>query len=148
MGVIVVWSDVVAKYKDAGSSGDANTMDASYILPAESYIKGALAMRYSQALTDAGYVVKDLVIDETYRRIVITKQPKKADVLEKDISRRINDILNGRVRLMDNAGDFISPDVTTLWSNTKDYTPVFGMGDILDMEVDQDQIDDEENERG
>lgn len=148
MGNIVTWSDVVNKYRDAGSVGDASTMDASYIYPAEEYIKGTLVRRFSDPYSDPGYSVKDLIVDEAYRRICLSKAPKKADALKKDIIERLNDILSGKVILFDGSGNEIERDRTIMWSNTENYTPVFGMGDITDMEVDPDQIDDEEDARG
>lgn len=147
MGAVINWGDVVAKYATAGTTGDANTMDTSYILPAEDYIKGRLSLKYSDPLSSAGYVVRDLIIDEVYRRMLLTKSPKLSDSLKKDISSRLSDIINGVVLLYDSSGDAIEPDKYTTWSDTSDYTPTFGVGDILDMVVDPDQIEDEEDER-
>lgn len=148
MGALVEWDDVTNKYRDAGSSGDATTMDAAYIAPAEAYIAGYLSGRFSSILSSGSELVRDLVVDETYRRLVLLKQPKRADVLGKDIQRRLKDLLSGRVSMLDTDGAVVMPDKTVLWSDTQNYTPVFGMGNVLDFEVDQDQLDDEEDARG
>ena len=148
MGAIVQWDEVVNKYRDAGSSGDDATMDAAYILPAEAYVRGMLYSRYSNPFLSAGELVKDLVVDETYRRICLTKAPKRADALKKDLDSRLKDIISGRVSLFDADGNAVERDMSNLWSSTEDYVPTFGVGDIVDMQVDHDQVDDEEDARG
>lgn len=147
MGTVVQWVDVVAKYRDAGSSGDADTYNSAYILPAESYVKGILLKRYSDPLTNAGYVIKDIIIDEAYRRSIITKNSKKANEIQKSIKSQLKEIMIGSITLINSNGNEVYQDRSLIWSSTEDYTPTFGMGDIVDMEVDPDQTDDEEDER-
>ena len=59
--------------------------------------------------------------------------------------KRIENLNSGKEMMVTDAGIVaVSAASDIPWSSTDGYQPTFGMGDILDAEVDQDRVDDEE----
>ena len=143
MGRYIDWSDVVAKYPDVAKLNDANELEDMYVPAAEGYIQGSLSSKYSDELLLQSFLVKSLMVDQVYKDIQTTRQPKKAEALYKSIENTIKAIVTKRKLLVDSGGNILSYDRSVVWSNTKDYTPVFGMSSTEDSIVDPDQLDDE-----
>ena len=147
MGRYIDWASVVSRYSDVSKLIGADEADSVYIEGAESFVVGLLSTKFSDELLLQSNLIKQMMVDAVYMDIQTTRQPKKYDALFKAITNKAKLINKGSLLLVDSSGAVASADKSTLWSSTENYTPVFGMSDIIDMEVDQDQIDDEDNAR-
>jgi len=82
---------------------------------------------------------KDLAIDLTYIRVANLKLEDR-DGFRKEIKERIKMIQVGDMVMMTTSGTSASTSDAQGWSTTKDYHPVFGMGDIVDFRVDSSEV--------
>lgn len=147
MGHIINYNDVVGRYEELSKAGGSTDLDKGYVIPAEAYIESRLGIKYTTPFSSNNLTAKDLAIDETYRRIMLTRQPKKAETIGQFVKQRIDELLNGQLDMQVESGSAVAATETTIWSSTKDYHPVFGMGDTLDFVVDSSQITDETDAR-
>lgn len=100
MSRYIEWTDVVDRYKDAGTYGDEDTIDKGYIVPAEAEVDGRLARMYSVPFVNtpaAPDIVRDLCIDLTY--IKLTQGKMKTEELQKSLAARFADILSGKLEV-------------------------------------------------
>lgn len=146
MGRYINWADVNGRYADMDRIGDAAEVGSTYIQYAESFVDARLAPRFTVPFSPAPQIIKDLAIDITYLRANLVKGIEK-DVLRADVDERLKMLSNGQMSILTDSGTSAAVGVSRLGSNTKSYTPVFGMGDIQDMRVDPDRTDDEESAR-
>jgi hypothetical protein len=143
MGRFIDWSNVVAKYPDVSKLNGASELEDAYIPDAENFIQGSLAAKYSNEVLLQSQLVKGLMVDQVYRDIQLTRQPKKAEALGKAIAKTVDNILNKKVVLVSSSGEILSHDRSPIWSSTENYTPVFGMSDYEDSFIDPDQLESE-----
>jgi hypothetical protein len=114
---------------------------------AESYIEGRLAPGYSVPFSTAYPAVKDLCIDESYRRLLLGRSAEKAEELRLDIDRRITQLLDGDMTLVDDSGGQVATNRTSgqVWSETMAYKPTFDMRDAEYQHIDPSRLEDEED---
>lgn len=147
MGRYAVFSsDVHNRYpRTLTDSRAAATLEAAYLVPAEAEVDARLGSRFTVPFSSNNITVKDLVIDMTMLRMGTYKE--RDEQLRKDVDARIKALLDGTMIMVDSAGAALAYPASGVINTTADYHPTFGMGDILDMEVDDERIDDEENAR-
>lgn len=147
MSNIITAEDVYNRYLEIGKAVGSVELDAGFMIPAEQQITSDLASKFTVPFSSNNLTAKDLMIDETYYRYMLTKQAKKAGEMRKSLDSRIEKLLSGASSMVTDSGDILSREQTVAWSSTMNYTPVFGLGEIEDFEPDPDQIDDEEDAR-
>lgn len=148
MGRYIEWDDVVNRYSQISNIGDAGMVDSTYIIYAENFIDSELCPEFTPPFTSTNLTVKDLCIDVTWLKVGYIKSTNIKALKESVMSRikRLKDgvscmfFVDGTVANIGQGG-FVS-------SNTENYHPVFGMGDIESFSVDSSQIQDEESNRG
>lgn len=147
-GRYINWSDVVGRWNRAADVADATQADSYYIAPSESYVEGRLGAAYTAPFSSNNLTAKDLMIDETYWRMIRLTDSAKAKELRDYLDTRYSRLISGDEAMITTSGDMLIPggrDV--IWSSTEEYVPVFGVLDVEDQTIDPDQIEDEINER-
>lgn len=147
MGRYATWSaDVTPRYpRVTTDSRTVGTVESAYLLPAEFELDARLASRFTVPFSSNNQTVRDLVIDMTLLRIGTTKE--RDEGLRASVEARIKALLDGTMVMVTTSGDVAAYPASGVINTTADYHPTFGMGDILDMEVDDERIDDEEGAR-
>lgn len=147
MGRYAVFSsDVHNRYpRTLTDSRAAATLESAYLVPSEAELDARLGARFSTPFSSNNLTVKDLVIDMTMIRMGTYKE--RDEDLRKSVAERFTALLDGTMVMVDSGGAVVGQPVSGVINTTADYHPVFGMGEILDMQVDDARTDDEENAR-
>lgn len=139
MARYIDWDDVANRYPSIKETGGAIEVGDAYISYAESQIEGALASYYTVPFSNNNQTVKDLAIELVYIRAGNLSIEETGE-LKKDYDKRIEDLKMGMSQMVDDSGNVIMQSVgEAIWSNTQNYNPVFGVGDIEDFQVDSSQ---------
>ena len=146
MGRYIDITDVVGKYPNVArvNTGEINSYHIYY---SEYKLDGLLGSSFTVPFSDNNITAKDLSIDLSYSSMNIIKG-KDGDAFRKDVLGRIDMIANGSIPMITDGGDQLYSSGGLVHSSTKDYHPVFGMGNDLDFVVDSDQLTAEEDARG
>ena len=139
------WNDVTNRY-GVSTLGDASDVTSTHIVYAENELNSRLAPKFTVPFSDNNLTAKDLSIDLTYLRVGDLKT-KEYDAFKKRVDERIARLLKGEENMVNDDGSTIQSVGGTLWSNTEQYTPVFGFGEVEDFEVDPDLVQDENDAR-
>lgn len=145
---LINWDDVVGLFPQAGRGKGSDEVNSFHLAYAEAELNGALAGRFTTPFSSNNVTARELAINLTMTRLGQLKD-KDAAALRKETLERIDRIRDGREAMMILVDGTLTPTYagTVAWSSTKDYHPVFGVGDIVDMAVDSGQLIDEENAR-
>ena len=163
MGRYVSWElDVIQRFNglsDIGSSGvnssdisgDATLIntDSAYVHYAELEIENRLSGGFTTPFSSNNLTVKDLAIDETYRRVVVFKDKGPAKSIGDSIDVRIRALLDGTANMITSSAEAVSAVGVhgNAKSTTEDYHPVFGLGDVELFDVSSAQLQDEVDAR-
>ena len=142
---IATLADLLNKYTELGSVKDTGIFQDAYIPQAEDYIESRLSLVYPVPFTGGCLTVVALVVDFVFATYTMVRDAKRGKAVLDRVENMLDDIVAGKMNLYSN-GEQLSR-TSLLWSSTETYTPVFGVGDITDFEVDPDQISDEEDNR-
>lgn len=148
----IEYEDVIARYEVIKTWGKTPTeVNSDLIYYAEMELNSRLASHFSVPFSAAHPTVKDLAIDLCYLKALRTRDPKKANDIEKAVLGRIDALKEGREYIYTGSGTQIVPEGADqeVWSTTQDYHPVHGILDAEheDVGIDDDRIEDEEDER-
>lgn len=146
MGRYIDWSDVIDKYPAAATRGGASEIGSAYIGYLEAEIDGKLSSHFTTPFSSNNVTVKDICTDMAYSRIGNFKI-KDREEFKKAIDSRIEGLKNGSESMITIDGTVLSSSLGTVYSTTKDYHPVFGMGSTESFVVDSSQIQAEEDAR-
>jgi len=146
MGRYIDWNDVAGRYPRISERGGANEVGSAYIDYAEVEIEGRLT-KFTKPFSSNNLTVKDLAIDLTYAKMMTTRDSEKATEMRDILDARMTRLNSGEEDMMTSSGDILANDVSNVWCETEDYTPVFGMGDVTDFQVDSARLFDEEQDR-
>lgn len=147
MSRYITFADVTLRYPAILKVGSESTVGSAYIGYVENEIDGMLASHFTVPFSSNNMTVKDLAIDLTYIKAGNFTFEQAKEMLD-DFMEKIKALKNGEHSMLTDSGDVITTVGDTAWSNTMDYTPVFGMSPIEYSEVDSSQIYDEEVDRG
>ncbi len=152
MGRYIGWDHLAGRYSQVVGFADAEEVGSNYITYGEAEVDARLAKAFDVPFASGSSypTVRDLAIDFSYLRMSLGKD-KTRSALRKELDGKIIDLCEGRLEIVDDSGEVIGRGGLiggTIWSSTENYTPVFGIGNIEDMEPDTDQVDDEEAARG
>ena len=147
----VEFEEVIARYDILKSWGETETeVTEDLIYYAEVELNGRLASHFSVPFAVAYPTVKDLTIDLCYYKSLVTKDPKKAELIHDAIIGRIEDIKEGKEYIYTGSDTIIPAGASQeIWSPVMDYYPVHSMLDAGDVhtQIDPDRIEDLEDER-
>lgn len=147
MGKYINWDDIVGRYPGINKVGGATEIGSAFIGYVENQVEGMLSTKYSVPFSDNNVTVKDLCVDLVYIKAA-NLAVKQRDQLRKEFMERISRLIEGSESLITSSGDVIGHVGGTVWSNTKDYHPTFGMSPEEYLSVDSNLISDEEDDRG
>ncbi len=147
MGGYIGWDDVVNRYSILKDKVGASGVGSDYIGYAEAEVEGKLAPAFSIPFSSNNVTVKDLCIDTTLHKSIQFTDIEKAEKIMTSIDDRIKKLLDGSMTMVTTSGDMMAKDNDSAWSETQDYVPVYGKGDIEDFLVDSSQLFDEELRR-
>lgn len=150
MGAIISWVNATARYAELDKlpNGTLGAAQDDLIAMAEAQVHGRLASRYTVPFSSNNLTARDLAIDVLFVQNVQSREPKKAEIISKSLEDRFAALLSGAAVMVVSSGTAISMVGETAWSNTMDYHPVFGMGDVSGMDVSSSQLIDEDVDRG
>lgn len=147
MGRYTTRDEVIARFPNAEDM-DTVSVESNFIAFAENEIDGLLGQYFTLPFSDNNITIKDLTIELCGLRLSKNAKPSDIDRRHKIFMEKVNRLINGEQAMVLSDGTTMIQSVgDTFHSSTDDYTPIFGFGDIEDMEVDPDLIDDEDDER-
>lgn len=150
MGAIITWINATARYAELDKlpNGTLTTAQDDLIAMAEAQVHGRLASRYTTPFSSNNLTARDLAIDVLFVQNVMSREPKKAELISKSLEDRFAALLTGEAVMAVSSGTALTMVGETAWSSTMDYHPVFGMGDVAGMAVGSSQLIDEDSDRG
>jgi len=151
MSYVIAWSDVQLRYPELDKLANATsaTTQAGFIQLAEAYVHSRLGGQFTTPFSSNNLTAKDLIVDALYVQNMLTRQPDHAKAVRESLDARINDLLSGKTSMVDSAGVAAGGMVgETVWSNTQNYSPVFGVSNIELSAVSSDQLQAEADARG
>lgn len=146
MGRYIDWQDAVDRYQRIGDKGSVD-VGSNYIVYAEAEIESKLAPAFTVPFSSNNLTVKDLCIDMTLAKILMFKDTKKAEMIMGSIDARVKALLDGTAQMVTTSGVGQAIENHPYWSETMDYHPTFGAGNLLDFHVSSDRLYDEEQAR-
>lgn len=152
MGRLITWeTDVVPRYNTIADIGSGTSVDDAFVVYAENAIEQRLSGCFTLPFSSNNVTVKDLMIDETFRRTQVYKDSEKAKEISDDLDMKIERLCSGEDVMLTTSGDIIEGGSAfgggAIASTTENYTPTFSMLDETLAVVDPDQIDDEIDKR-
>ena len=147
MGRYIEWDDVVNRYKRFGDIADSDEADAGFILYAEAYVDGALAPAYTIPFSLNNETVRDLCIDVAFAKTQLFKDHEKAELIMTHVGSYVSALISGQMVMVVGSGVAITPTGEPVYSQTMDYTPIFGAGNMREFHVDSARLYDEEQDR-
>lgn len=148
MGRYINWDDLVGRYERIAGFEGAEEASSYYITYAEAMVDQKLGSCFTVPFSSNNMTAKNLAIEEAFLiagNLKFEEATKKRDWL----TEQYEALCAGKEVMVTDSGDILTrSDIGGAWSSTEDYHPVFGMGATVDFIVDQDQLDDEEDERG
>ena len=149
MGRYIEYTDLVGRYSQIAKLGGAEAVGSSFIQYAEAEVDARLGVAFTVPFSSGEYApttVKDLAIDFALLKATFGKD-KAWDRLNKMLNERVEMIVAGTIAMILPDGTRLEQSGNAIWSSTESYTPIFGMGDPMDFEVDPDRIGDENDAR-
>lgn len=148
----ITFEDLVARYPIIETKYKKSSEVNSHIIYwAEHELNSRLATHFTVPFSAAHPTVKDLAIDLSYYRTLLTLDPDKAEKFKKAVIGRVDGIKAGDEYIYTDSGTVIATEGANdeIWSSTMDYSPTHSM---LDAEseythISSDRLYDEENER-
>jgi hypothetical protein len=145
------YTEVIERYPSMASWGDVQSEVASLTFFAENQINGMLASAFDVPFSGAHPTIKDLTIDWTYYKALVTRDPGKAEKIRDYLMGRIEALKNGEESIMTDSGtSIIGTDASQeVWTNTGCWHPTHSM---LDAEneftmISSDRLEYDEDER-
>lgn len=141
MGRYVTLTDLVTKYSQLTQISSVE-IDSYHIAYAENQLDGMFAGYFTVPFSDNNMTAKDLALDLAYLSAGNIKEEDYKALYDR-LLNRVMRIKNGDEGMVTVDGTILQSGGSAIWSTTKDYHPVFGMGSELDFTVDSEQVDDE-----
>lgn len=140
MGRYANWADVTGRYKDAASIVGAEGIGSYYLSAAEDEVEGRCASMYAVPFTPTPGVVKDLVVDLTYYKMIVMRE--NAALLKDYIDERMDAIIAGTLTLTTSGGVALAASAPAeAWGTHQDYHAPFNASDPITWGRSQDEID-------
>lgn len=148
MGRYCDWEDVIGRYPELSTIGDAGKVASSYIVYAESFVDGILRSHYATPFSESNMIVKDLCVDLVYWRAA-GRKIEGSEAVWSGFYTTITLLKKGEMAMVDASGNVVPSLMAqpAAYSTTQSYHSAFGMDDPIDWSVDDDQIDADRDER-
>ena len=147
MGRYINWEDVIDRYPELNTLGGADQQSSAYIVYSEAYVDGVLSPTFTPPFSSNNMIVRDLCIDMCYWRAARFKLDDAVQV-KSSFFETVGLLKDGQLQMYDEAGSLIpAVEKSLAWSNTMSYHTAFGMDDVTNWTIDEDQADDDEAKR-
>ena len=129
------------------------TVNAQFITMAENIINGKIASKYSVPFTVVPPLIETLATDIAayfcMRTLFTDDSQNKSEwtATFKESMKILDEIADGRLPVIDSTGTEVARNIEPMYSNTKDYTPVFDVDSIENQIVDSDRSEDIANSK-
>ena len=147
MGRYVNSADLFTRYPELIRVNSTTAIESAYVFYVENELDGMLSTHFTVPFSSNNITARDLANDLTYLKANNFKNEDRKSFRD-EIMDRIKRLKDGAERMVLSDGTTIDSVGETIWSTTKDYTPVFGMDGTEHFVVDSNQITDERNDRG
>lgn len=126
MGRYITPEELFFKYPSLAklASGNKDTVNSYFIVPAEDFLDGRLAGSFATPLSTSYPIIKELTQMAVYFTAMADRDIKKAEAVRKEFERRINLILSGDLVIQDGTDAL---EAEKIWSNVDDYEPTHSM---------------------
>ena len=144
------WDDVVGRYRELAKVGGDTEVGSYHIAAAENDLNTMFAGHFTLPFSSNNTTIKFMTVDLTYIKYFENNDPARAETKRNALSGLIEMIKSGKAGMIADDGTVMYSDLiggTTVYSNTKDYHPTFGIGPIEHMSIDSSQLYDEEAAR-
>ena len=128
-------------------------MNDAFLPAAERWVEGQLASRFTVPISGFHLGAVDLAYQKAYHLIRLrTRAPTDSDEMGRSLDAEIAALLRGDMALMTSSGPLFAEAIDTAntarpWSSGQDFTPVFGLDEASEQEVDPDYIEQRRNDR-
>jgi phage gp36-like protein len=139
MGRYANWADVTGRYKDAATIVGAEGVGSYYLGAAEAETDGRLAPVYTVPFTPTPELVKDLVVDLTYYKMIVLR--KDGALLKKYIDDRFAAVIAGTLTLTTSGTALAASATPSAWGTHTDYHAPFNAGDPITWQRSQAELD-------
>ena len=136
---------LIARYRVVETLGGAKEVNSSWIHYAEKAVEAKLAKGFTIPFAGSHPTIVDLVLDEAYRRILLTREPAQAQALSDEIEKKVGLLLEGTETIATGSGTAIFADTDGIYHTNQAYKPTFDMRDARYQRIDPDRLDDEDN---
>lgn len=141
MGRYCDWGDVVGRYPEVGTVGDAVKIGSSYIVYAEGYVDASLRSHYTTPFSGTILLVKDLAIDMAYY-MAAGRKLKEANAIWGNFHSKVRKIKRGELSLVYEDGTVLEQSVQpAVYTTAGSYHSAFGMDDPIEWSIDPDQAE-------
>ena len=150
----ITYDELIVRYPIIATwNGSQSNIENDLIYYAEREINSRLATHYTVPFSAGHPTIKDLCIDLSYYRTLVTKDPEKAEQVKDAVIGRIEDLKSGKEYIMTDSYTMIEPSTNRpggeIWSTLMEFHPVhsmLGAEDSLTV-VDSNYLEELENER-
>lgn len=142
MGRYINWADVVDRYPEIDSLADASDLQKTYIVYAEGLVDGQLYNHFVTPFSSNNLTVKDLCVDLAYWRAGRHKLDNAVEV-GSSAQETIMALRDRQMVMVTTSGEVIEgiSRASAGFSSTNSYTPIFGVDEPEDWQVDPDQVE-------
>ena len=135
---------MIDRYPTLNTLGGSDELSSSYIVYAEAFVDGVLAQHYTIPFSNNNMIIRDLSIDYCYWRAARFKFEDAVEV-KSAFFDTISMIKLGQVTMIDEAGTIIeqTKQQIGLTSTTQSYHSAFGMNDVVEWHISEQQIIDD-----
>lgn len=153
MGRYIDWEFLANMYPVVNRAQSAPEVNSFYIIYAEAEVDARLSNAFTVPFSSNNLTAKELACMGAYLRMGLLRDDQ-IGAFREEYQARFERILSGdegMVSITDSGTavtELVGDTVRSAFaSTTEDYHPVFGMGDVVDFEVDSSRLDAEERER-
>jgi phage gp36-like protein len=147
-GRYIAWSDVIGRWREYSTIAPVKAAGGD-ITYAEAEIDARLSTHFTTPFSNNNLTIRDIVIDMAYLKAARLTGKDRKEISEW-VDKRITSLKTGDMSLILDDGTVLSSydAADGVYSTTKDYHPVFGMGDEANLSVSSMRLEDEEDARG
>jgi hypothetical protein len=144
---IINWNDVTLRYKVLGDYDSTSAQQVEYIAFAEAELNRRLSACYAVPFSSNNITARDLVVDIAFANTIKFRDNEKYETVMEHIDKVAERLCANDASMINDDGTLITPTGTAdsgkAYSSTKDFHPIFDMGDTINQKVSDQQLIDE-----
>ena len=149
-------ADIAKLFPEVDTTGKSAEDQEFYIRLAEAEIDGHIATRYTLPFSSTPQLIRDVAVELSFIKILeasFTADARSSNdwvqSRRENLDKLLHKIADGIVSLVDSAGGILTQrtDLAGISSDTSQYTPTHGHGNVVFEIVDPDRREDEDDAR-